>query len=224
VKNDPFFAGFCDDFLDWCDVAARCTNARDFADREFVLRTDKLRWLLRIPACRRALEILATDENAPRDFRLRAKAALFVADADDDDLESLFRAAAWRDPPAAAPPRPRRGRPARGSAAGQEKVVAALLVHHEYDAGGVLNAAPARLAELAEKAGVSRGTVSRALARIFGGGADGDAYKRYSAACRTGRLASVLRILAEPTKLTSRLADAAPIADDGQLVRPRRRR
>jgi hypothetical protein len=221
-NDDPLFSGFCEDFIAWCDAAARCTHARDFADREFVLRTDKLRWLLRIPACRRALEILATDGNAPQEFRLRAQAALFAADADDDDLDSLWRAAAWRDPPAAAPKRPRRSRPARGLADGQLKVEAALLVHHEYDAGGVLNAAPARLAELAEKAGVSRGTVSRALARIFG--ADGDAYKRYSAACRTGRLASVLRILAEPTKVTSQLADAAPITDGGQLVRPRRGR
>jgi hypothetical protein len=103
-------------------------------------------------------------------------------------------------------------------------VVATLLAHHKYDAGGVLNAAPARLVELAEKAGVSRGTASRVLARIFGGGADGDGYKRYSAACRTGRLASVLLLLAEPTKLTSQLADAAPIADDGQLVRRHRGR
>jgi hypothetical protein len=222
VDNDPFFTGFCNDFLDWCEVAARCTHARDFADRKFVFHTNKLRWLLRIPVCRHVLQLLADDDNAPPEFRLYARAALFAAEATDDDLGSLWRAAEWRDPPAPAPQRPRRSRPARGPAAGQWKVEAALLAHHEYDAGGVLNAAPARLAELAEKAGVSRGTASRALARIFGGGADG--YKRYSAACRTGRLASVLLVLAEPTKLTSRLADAAPIADDGKLVRRRRGR
>jgi hypothetical protein len=220
-SNDPLFAGFCDDFADWCDAAARCTNARDFADREFVLRTDKLRWLLRVPACRRALEILATDGNAPREFRLRAQAALFAADADDDDLESLWRSAAWRDPPAPAPQRPRRGRPARGAPVGQQKVVAALLAHHRYENGSVLNWEPANIAALARLAGVSASTASRVLAGIFA--ADkGEGYERYRAACQSELLAGVLTGLAEPLRL-ARCIVGADVAADSRRI-PRRRR
>jgi hypothetical protein len=221
VKNDPFFAGFCDDFINWCDVAARCMSARDFADREFVLRTDKLRWLLRIPACRHVLEFLAEDDNAPPEFRLRARAALFAADATDEDLESLFRAAAWRDPTAPAPTRPRRGRPARGSPVGWQKVVAALLTHHRYDNGSVLNWEPAPLATLAKHAGVSTSTASRWLANIFG--ADkGEGYERYRAACQSELLAVVLTGLAEPRRLARCITGADIDAASGRI--PRRRR
>jgi hypothetical protein len=200
MDNDPFFAGFCDDFINWCDVAARCTSARDFADREFVYRTNKLRWLLRIPACRHALEFLADDDNAPQEFRLRAQAALFVADAPDEDLESLWRAAAWRDPTAPAPTRPRRGRPARGLAAGWQKVVAALLTHHRYENGSVIHWEPAPLATLAKLAGVSTSTASRWLASIFATD-KGEGYERYRAACQGGLLATVLTALAEPQRI-----------------------
>jgi hypothetical protein len=220
-SNDPLFAGFCSDFVDWCDVAARCTNARDFADREFVYRTNKLRWLLRIPACRHVLEFLAEDDNAPRDFRLRARAALFAADATDEDLESLFRAAAWRDPPAPAPPRPRRGRPARGSPAGQQKVEAALLAHHRYENGSVLRWEPATIAALAKLAGVSTSTASRWLANIFG--ADkGEGYERYRAACQGGLLATVLTALAEPQRIARCIVGADVDAASRRI--PRRRR
>jgi hypothetical protein len=221
VDNDPLFSGFCNDFLDWCEVAARCAHARDFADREFVYRTNKLRWLLRIPACRHVLEILAADDNAPPDFRLRAQAALFAATATDDDLDSLWRAAAWRDPPAPAPQRPRRGRPARGLAAGQQKVVAALLTHHRYENGSVLRWEPAPLAALAKLAGVSTSTASRVLTNIFG--ADkGEGYERYRAACQGGLLATVLTALAEPQRIARCIVGADVDAASRRI--PRRRR
>jgi hypothetical protein len=220
-NDDPFFAGFCSDFVAWCDVAARCTHARDFADREFVFRTNRLRWLLRIPAYRHVLEFLAADENAPLEFRLRARAALFAAAAPDDDLDSLWRAAEWRDPPAPATPRPRRGRPARGSPAGQQKVVAALLAHHRYENGGVLNWEPAPLAALAKLAGVSSSTASRSLASIFA--ADkGEGYERYRAACQSELLAGVLAGLAEPLRLARCIAAADVDADSRRITRRRR--
>jgi hypothetical protein len=220
-SNDPFFTGFCNDFLDWCDAAARCTHTRDFADRKFVYHTDKLRWHLRVPVYRHVLEALATDENAPQEFRLRAQAALFAAEAPDDDLDSLWRAAAWRDPTATAPTRPRRGRPARGSPAGQQKVVAALLAHHGYESGGVLNWEPAHLAALAKHAGVSTSTVSRWLANIFG--ADkGEGYERYRAACQSERLAAILAGLAEPLRLARYIAGADVAAASRRITRRRR--
>jgi hypothetical protein len=220
-SDDPFFIGFCNDFLDWCDAAARCTHARDFSDREFVYRTNKLRWLLRIPACRHALQLLAADENAPPEFRLYARAALFAAGATDADLDSLWRAAEWRDPPAAAPMMPHRGRPARGSAAGQQKVVAALLAHHRYENGSVINWEPATIAALAKLAGVSASTASRVLASIFG--ADkGEGYERYRAACQGGLLATVLTALAEPQRIARCIVGADVEAGSRRI--PRRRR
>jgi hypothetical protein len=220
-NDDPFFSGFFNDFIDWCDAAARCTHARDFADREFVYRTNKLRWLVRIPAYRHVLQLLADDENAPQEFRLRARAALFAAEAPDDDLESLWRAAAWRDPPAPAPTRPRRGRPARGSPVGRQKVVAAILAHHRYESGSVLRWEPAPLAALAKLAGVSTSTASRSLASIFA--ADkGEGYERYRAACQSELLAAVLTGLAEPQRLARCIVGAD--VDAGSRRIPRRRR
>jgi hypothetical protein len=221
-NDDPFFSGFCNDFLDWCDAAARCTYTRDFSDRKFVFLTNKLRWLLRIPAYRHVLERLAADENAPPEFRLYARAALFAATAPDDDLDSLWRAAAWRDTPAPAPTRPRpRGRPSRGSPAGQQKVEAALLTHHRYENGSVLNWEPATIAALAKLAGVSTSTASRWLASIFG--ADkGEGYERYRAACQSELLAGVLTGLAEPLRLARCIAGADVAADSRRITRRRR--
>jgi hypothetical protein len=120
-----------------------------------------------------------------------------------------------------APPRPRRGRPARGSAAGQQKVVAALLAHHGYESGSVLSWEPATLAALAKLAGVSTSTASRVLASIFA--ADkGEGYERYRAACQSELLAAVLTGLAEPQRLARCIVGADVDADSRRI--PRRRR
>jgi DNA-binding MurR/RpiR family transcriptional regulator len=100
-------------------------------------------------------------------------------------------------------------------------MVAALLAHHGYESGSVLNWEPATIAALAKLAGVSTSTASRWLANIFG--ADkGEGYERYRAACQGGLLATVLTALAEP----QRLARCITVADVDAASRriPRRRR
>jgi len=58
----------------------------------------------------------------------------------------------------------------RGKAAdSDEKIIAALRLHHKYENDGCLNTEPATNTELAELVGVHKGTVTRFLNRKFGG-------------------------------------------------------
>ena len=72
----------------------------------------------------------------------------------------------------------------------QEKIIAALTLHHEYQDESCLNLEPIGGNELARKAKTGKGSVSRFFKKQFGG------HGQYRAACRDKvKLAASLRLL-----------------------------
>lgn len=74
----------------------------------------------------------------------------------------------------------------------REKIIAALTLHHDFDGDSCMNMDFATGVELAQKAGVDRGTVSRFFKKAFGG------YEAYRGICTRGNTG---RLIAELQKL-----------------------
>ena len=76
----------------------------------------------------------------------------------------------------------RRGRPPKNEAGNDEKIVAALALHHKYELGGSVGEwTPAIARVLADQAGVTRMAVTRFMQSRFG---KDHGYQGYKVSCR----------------------------------------